>query len=105
MIKLPCDDIKNSDMFLLYAKRFIPFVFEYATEICDRHMCKDINGNNDRIGLILRVTCGTDLYAFMNMEPKTLSSYQWLLTATTHHIIEHRHLDEYWVQSELMKEL
>lgn len=99
MINLVWDKIRDERTFALYAKRFIPKVYNlYLSE--KSHRWDDINGNNV-VSAIIHYTLIThdDLWTVR------YTSWPDLLHDSMLYIIENRHLDEFWVEHEALKKL
>lgn len=93
-MRLMFDPIKTDDAFLLYAKTFIPEIYKYATTVVPLYEWANINGN-DMVNCILRVV------SKYKEDPLIMSNcdFEFIM----HYIIMNRHLDDFWLQSYLMK--
>jgi len=93
-MRLMFDPIKTNDAFLLYAKTFIPEIYKYAVSKTQLYEWANIHGN-DVSNCILRVVSKDQ------KDPLIMSNndFEYIM----HHIIMNRHLDDYWLQSYLMK--
>lgn len=96
MNNFPCDRIVSEKMFLLYTKTFIPKVYESINERSPLYEWANINGN-DFISAV---------YIYTNTESRVNEhGYYRSLDNVMNYIITNRHLDDFWVQSYLLKKL
>jgi len=91
---LVLDKIRDEKTFVLYAKTFVPKVYNLAYKLSDEYEWKDINGS-DLIPMILKITIVLD--SAVNIDFESDRPYTQLLNDTMLYIIKNRHLDDFWV--------
>jgi len=96
---LVSDIIKDDKTFLLYAKTFIPQIYNYAVEHTSIYEWANFAGN-DVINCIMRILYSNNVTTPIS---PILSNHGYQVIM--HFVIMNRHLQDYWLQSYLLKKL